>query len=157
MSQDLNLNPEEQAFEAALAQLRPASPAFDARTILLAARLRRAGRQVWFWRAAAAVLVLAGALWRPMFRVQERIVERTVYVPGPEVKTYVVVGGAAPWDGGDTAESLPRSNYLSLRDRVLTAGIWALPDRTGNGDSPARDESPARTPNSWRPFNREQL
>ncbi|MFI5377850.1 MAG: hypothetical protein ACHRHE_00970 [Tepidisphaerales bacterium] len=154
MSEENRLNPDEQAMEAALSQLRPAGVTFDAASVRLEARLRRMSRQVWLWRAAAVLAVVTGVAG---MMVQRKAAQRSVPLAERPGISAGVEGSLAGGPGGGTPAGLAvsKENYFALRQRVLMVGLSALDDAPAKR-GPERPE-PKRDVPSWNPFNREQL
>ncbi len=153
MSEENGLSPEEQAMEAALSQLRPVGLRFDAANVRLEARLRRMSRQVWMWRAAAVLAVVAGIAG---VLVQRRGGERTAETrERPDARVNLVRDMPMATVHEVPVVPVSKDNYLALRDRVLTVGLSAL-DEGAAKRGPERAE-PRRAEPTWNPLKQEQL
>lgn len=126
-----DLDPAERELEAALARLRPVTPALDRERLLVEAATlaiqRRAARTVLVWRSAAAILAIGFAMslaWKP----SPQVIERVVIAPATQpAEAEIAMPGPAPIDpGGRLDDGTP--TYLALRDEVLRMGIDALPE-----------------------------
>ena len=133
MRNETELTPADHEFEAALRGLRPTSPGVDTDRLLFDAGRASARQSLWFWRTAAAIVLVVGGLsW--IHRPEPHEIEHVVHL-SPE--TVIQVDGALA--DGMTAVSrlaMHENSYLRLQHRVLTEGLDALPD--------ARNSSTAR-------------
>jgi hypothetical protein len=148
MSNEQDLTPQERELEQILAKASPAATGLRLELIETEAHRRQMVRQVWTWRAIAAVLVVGlgvSLVVRPQPRVVERLVEAPVEVPRE-----VIV--EVPVDGHPQVSPLPPTftpflrsaaarpvnspdNYIVLRERVMERGLDALPDRPPPGSA----------------------
>jgi hypothetical protein len=107
--------------ESALAALEPRPAAFDRDRLMFLAGQRSAARRGWTLPCLTAALASAGTLLGVMllYRPEPQVVVR----PDPP---YELPAPQSAWAQADT-EPTPEGNYISLRNRILTAGIDALP------------------------------
>jgi hypothetical protein len=136
------------ALEQALSLLVPAGGRVDRDELMFRAGRASAPPPARLWPAAAAAASALAVLFGAVLAVQPeaRVVERVPYVePAPAVPVAESVPGGheatvrpshtAPGTGG---EPLDVQSYLAARDRVLAAGLDALPRiRAASGDAAA--------------------
>jgi hypothetical protein len=129
-------DPELSRLASRLAALAPAARPPDRDRLLVALGRARGLRAAWPWRAATGLLALlaAGLAW-PLTTPPRHVTERVVVFsagprslstePGPEREP-----SAPPADGG----------YWRLRERALSGGGEALPDRSPAAGPPAGND-----------------
>lgn len=117
MSNETEMNPNDEELSEALSSLRPAATSIDFASIALDRMQRCATRQVRTWRIAAALL-LGGLVASVTLQVG-----RTA-APQP-IATTSASDDVPPAPGPDS--------LLTLRSLVLEHGVQAIPDRPGPG------------------------
>ena len=107
--------------EAALAALAPRPASLDRDRLMFLAGQRAAVRRGWVLPCAAAVLAAAATLLAVLLLYQPPT--RIVYVDVPQPQSPAPSAVAQDVDAGQP----PSGEYILLRNRVLTAGVDALP------------------------------